>query len=165
MSNIWKEKKTMDMLLAIVLLVLVVVFLLTAGNRFFGKGPTIVSADMDKIMSQHPAFKEAMLQLQSELQSMNTKLSKLEGEAKASQQQEMRKQIQQLAFKLQEEAMAKVMEDVRNIAKSKGYDYIFDSKSLLVGGKDITDEILSTLVPVKEKPEDETSVLPMIPVK
>jgi len=164
MLKIWKEKKTTDMLLAVVVLVLAIIFLLTAGNRLFSKSPAIVSADIDRIMGEHPAFKQAMAKFQKESQSMREKLGKLEGEGKAKEQQQLLLQLQQYAGKLQEEAVAKVIEDVQRIAKSRGYDYVLDGKSLVAGGKDITGEILSEMKEA-DKPENETPLLPMIPVK
>lgn len=166
MPNIWNEKKTRVMLLAIIVLVLAIVFLFTAGTKLLGKSTRIVSADVDRIMGEHPAFKQAMAKFQSEINSMKEKLDKMEGQAKAKEQQQMQLKIQQIAMELQEEAAAKVTEDIQRIAKSKGYDYVLDSKSLVAGGKDITGEILSALKgPEAQATEEETNLLPMIPVK
>jgi len=162
-----KKKKPTDMLLGIILLVLAIVFLLIAGVRLTGKTAGIVSADIDRIMGEHPAFQEAMLTFQTELKAMQENLDKLEGEAKLKEQQQMQQKVQQLAVRLQEEAAGKVMEDVRTAAKNRGYVYILDSKALIAGGKDVTEEILEELAGkmVGNLPEEEPPVLPMIPVR
>lgn len=167
MKDVLKNKKLMDAVLAGLLILLAIVFLLMAGNRFFGK-PKIFSADMDRIMGTHPALQEAMMNFQEEIRLMQGRLDKLEGEAKQKEQQKMQQEIQQIAVRMQNEAVNKIMEDIRSIAKSKGYDYILDSKSLIVGGKDVTEEILNAVKEKYEKPKDtasDTSVMPMIPVK
>lgn len=167
MKDVLKNKKVTDAALAVVLILIAVVFLFMAGNRFLGK-PKIFSADMDKITSAHPALQKAMTDFHEEFRVMQSRLEKLEGEAKVKEQQKMQQQIQQLAIRMQNEAINQIMEDVRSIAKRKGYDYVIDSKSLLVGGADITEEILAAIREKVEKPEDslkDTSVMPMIPVK
>ncbi len=150
-KEVLKDKKIMDRLLVVFLIIVALVFLLIAGNKFFGKSSRIYSADIDKIMSEHPALQEAMDNFQKELMTMQKKLDELEGEEKRKEQQKMQQQIQQIAIRMQNEATNKVMEDVRSIAKQKGYAYIVDKKSLIVGGKDVTDEILAVLKEVKEK--------------
>lgn len=112
MSNSWKEKKIAEVLPFVILLVLATVFLSAAASRFLVKTPKIFSADIDRIMGEHPAFQEAMLKFQAELQSMQEKLNKMEGAEKNAEQQKMQQQIQQLAVQLQEEAGNKVIEDV-----------------------------------------------------
>lgn len=167
MKDVLKNKKLTDAVLAVVLILVAVVFVLVAGNRLFGK-PRIFSADMDRVMGAHPALREAMVSFQGEIKGMQDRLSKLEGEAKQKEQQKMNMQIQQLAVTMQNEAVGKIMEDVRSVAKRRGYDYIIDSKSLLVGGKDVTEEILAAIKEKYEKPADtatDSSVMPMIPVK
>ncbi len=162
-----KNRKLTDAVLAGLLIILAVVFLLTAGNSMFGKSGRIYSADMDKIMGEHPALQEAMVKFQEELKSMQGRLDKLEGEAKLKEQQKMQQQIQQIAMTMQNDAVERIMDDVRSIAKRKGYAYIVDKKSLIVGGKDVTEEILSALKDKEEKPEDKLDVseMPMIPLK
>jgi outer membrane protein len=164
MSNVLKEKKTANLLLIALIFVLGIIFLLTAGNKIVGKSVSIASADFERIMGEHPAFKQAMVKFQRESEAVQKEFAKLGGESKVEDQQKLYMQLQQLAGQLQEEAMSKVLEDVQRIAKSKGYNYVLDKKSLLVGGRDITGEILSEMKEA-EKPDEETSLLPMIPVK
>ncbi len=166
MKDVLKNKKVTDAALAGLLILVAIVFLFMAGNRFLGK-PKIFSADMDRIMREHPALQQAMVDFQEELKTMQTKLNKLEGEAKKKEQLKMQQQIQQIAVTMQNEAVNKIMEDVKAIAKSKGYDYILDSKSVIVGGSDVTEEILAAIKQKEQKEQDrsDTSVMPMIPVK
>ncbi len=164
MLKMFRDKNSRDLILAASVLVLAIVLLLTAGSRIFGRSTTIVSADIDRIMGEHPAFKEAMARFQSEITSMSGKLEKLQGAERIKEQQRLQMELQKIAAKLQEEAMSRVMKDVESIAKSKGYDYIIDKKSMVAGGKDVTGEILSSLKG-GDKPEEETPLLPMIPVK
>jgi Skp family chaperone for outer membrane proteins len=169
-KDVLKDKKMMDKLLVIFLIVVALVFLLIAGNKFFGKSTRIYSADIDRIMNEHPALQEAMDNFQKELTTMQKKLDELEGEEKEKEQANMRQQIQEIAMRMQNEAVDKVMKDVRSIAEQKGYSYIIDKKSLIVGDKDVTDEILSVFKGAKEeKPAEEAtnepSDMPAIPVK
>lgn len=167
MKDVLKNKKVTDALLAGLLILVAVVFLLLAGSRVFGKSGRIFSADMDMIMGEHPALQEAMVNFQEELKAMQKKLDKMEGEAKLKEQQKMQQQIQQIAMGMQNEAVNRIMEDVRSIAKRKGYGYIIDKKSLIVGGRDVTEEILSAFKEKYKKTEDKPDVseMPMIPVK
>jgi Skp family chaperone for outer membrane proteins len=167
MKEVFKNKKLMDALLAGFLIVVALIFLVIVGVRTFGK-PEIFSADTDKIMNEHPALQEAMEKFQAELIAMQKKLDEMEGEEKAKEQQRIQQQVQQIAMRMQKEAVDKVMQDIRTVAKKKGYDYIVDSKSLIVGGKDVTEEILSSFKSEEKKTAEEEvdpSVMPMIPVK
>jgi len=166
-DKVFKNKKMTDVFLAGLLIVVAVVFLLMAGNRMFGKSSRIFSADLDRIMGEHPALQEAMGNFQKELMGMQNKLEKMEGEAKVKEQQKMQLQIEEIAMRMQEEAVGRIMDDVRRIAEQKGYNYIVDKKVLLVGGKDVTEEILSAIKGKDAETEEEldTSMMPMIPVK
>jgi Skp family chaperone for outer membrane proteins len=165
MQKVCDNKKTVNMmLLAIALLALVIIFFLLLGNRFFSRPIKIASVDTERVMGEHPAFKEAMEKFQKETQIAQERLSKLEGEKKNKEQQEIFMQLQSLAAKLQEEAVAQVRDDIQKISKKKGYSYVLDSKSIVVGGTNITGEILSEMK-LADKVEEETALLPMIPVK
>jgi len=103
----------------------------------------IVSMDTNRVFEAHPAFKEAMEKFQTQLQDMKKKIDEAEEGSKETLQQVMQQQIQQLGMQLQEEAFEKMRADVTKLAKEKKYDYVVDNNVLIVGGNDITEEILA----------------------
>ncbi len=113
----------------------------------------IVSMDTYRVFREHPAFKEAMAKFQKQVQEMQKKVDKADEKSKATAQQMMQIEMQQLGMQLQEEAFSKMRADVQKIAKKKGYDYVIDSNMLIVGGEDITEEILASFP--KPKPTSE----------
>ncbi|MDD3726265.1 MAG: OmpH family outer membrane protein [Candidatus Ratteibacteria bacterium] len=171
MKCLWKEKgikneKMVEVLLAGVILVLAVILLIIwivkPGN---GK---IASVDMNKIMNSHPAMQEAMASFEKEVSNLQQQVNKMNDEEKAKQQQKIQQEITQIAMKLQQEVMDKVVKDIEMVAKKKGYSYVIDRSAIIVGGKDITDEILGAVTQKKEEKEKEkldVSEMPMIPVK
>jgi len=136
-------------------------------NMLFGSSTKIASADMEKVMSSHPAFKDAMTSFQKEIKAMQDRLEKMTDEEKAKEQQKMSQMIQQIGLRLQEEALARVSGDIKAVAKRKGYAYVVDRNVLLSGGKDITEDILNYLKNQETQAEEgkDASKMPMIPVE
>jgi Skp family chaperone for outer membrane proteins len=121
----------------------------------------IVSMDTHRVFGEHPAFREAMGKFQKQVQEMQKKVDEADEESKATAQQMMQMEMQQLGMQLQEEAFSKMKADVQKIAKEKGYDYVVDSNMLIVGGEDITEEILASFPkPEMEKKESPPAVEP-----
>ncbi len=118
----------------------------------------IVSVDTNRVFESHPAFKEAMEKFQTQLQDMKKKIDEAEEGSKEMVQQVMQQQMQQLGMQLQEEAFEKMRADVTKLAKEKKYDYVVDNNVLIVGGKDITEEVLASFEKNKssETPEKKT---------
>ena len=105
----------------------------------------IVSVDTARIMERHPAFVEAQQTFQGEMQQMQQQLQGMGEEEQMMAQQMMQQQLQQRGQELQQEAMDKVRDDIATIAGEKGYEYVVDSNALLVGGKDITEEVMAEI--------------------
>ncbi|GEM_PF-913776 len=167
-KDLLKNKKMLEVVVAGIVIFVVIVGLTVGLNRIFNRPARIASVDMEKVMNSHPAFREAMTDFQKEIGAMQEQLGKLKGDEKTKEQQKMQQQIQQIAIRLQQEAMAKVTSDVEKIAKAKGYTYVVEKSMLVVGGRDITDDVLSFLKGEETKAESEktdTSTMPMIPVK
>ncbi|MCM8830123.1 MAG: OmpH family outer membrane protein [Candidatus Omnitrophica bacterium] len=167
MEKVCKNEKIRELLLVGILLVVAIVILFLGIVK--SRQLSIASVDMEKIVNVHPAMQEAITTFQRELSDMQKQLDKMKEEEKIRQQQKMQQEISQIAMRLQDEAMDKVKKDIEKIAKRKGYTYVMDKNAIFVGGKDITDEILTVL---KQKYEKETeqkkldvSEMPMIPVK
>jgi outer membrane protein len=169
MKEILKDKKTIDRLLVILLIAVIVVFLIIiTGKSFSGRSPGIFIVDTDRIIRNHPVLQEARNNFQEQLMEMQRKLEEMEeGEEKTKEQQNMQQQIQQSAMNMQNEAIEKAMADIRSIAEEKGYALVLDKNSIIVGGKDVTEEILSAVeneeTPVKR--EIDSPVMPMTPVE
>ncbi len=106
---------------------------------------TIVSVDTDRILEVHPAFQEAQAEYQAKMQEMQQELEGMQEEEQMMAQQMMQQELQELGTRLQSEADEAIMEDIREIAQEKGYDYVIDSSALLSGGRDITEEVLEAL--------------------
>ncbi|MBN1445249.1 MAG: OmpH family outer membrane protein [Candidatus Omnitrophica bacterium] len=111
----------------------------------------IVSVDTNRVFESHPAFKEAMEKFQIQLQDMKKKIDEAEEGSKEMVQQVMQQQMQQLGMQLQEEAFEKMRADVTKLAKEKKYDYVVDNNVIIVGGKDITEEVLASFEKDKNK--------------
>ncbi|MBM9605578.1 OmpH family outer membrane protein [Desulfopila inferna] len=105
----------------------------------------IVFVDIGKIIEVHPAFLKAQEEFGTEIQGMQEELQGMAEEEQMMAQQQMQQQMQQRGEQLQEEALKEMKKDLQKIADEKGYDYIFDANSLIVGGRDVTDEILEAL--------------------
>ena len=105
----------------------------------------IVSVDTARIMERHPAFVEAQQTFQGEMQQMQQQLQGMGEEEQMMAQQMMQQQLQQRGQELQQDAMDKVRDDIATIAGEKGYEYVVDSNALLVGGKDITEEVMAEI--------------------
>lgn len=110
-------------------------------------GITIAVLDTRQVFQAHPAFHEAMREYQQIMQDYQP------GRRDSGDMQRM----QQIGFELEDKAFGKMQEDLKRIAEEKGYDYIMDSTLVIVGGKDITEEVLERLG--QDVPED----LPPIP--
>ena len=166
MDKVCKNEKTRESMLAGVILIVTLAFLVLIIKS---RELSIASVDIEKVVNAHPAMREAIDSFQKEISDRQKQLDKMKEEEKLKQQQKMQQEISQLAVRLQQEAMDKVTKDIEKIAKRKGYTYVMDKNAILVGGKDITDEILSVLKQ-QEKTEAEqkkvdVSEMPMIPVK
>ncbi len=105
----------------------------------------IVSIDTSRIMERHPAFVDAQQTFQGEMQQMEQQLEGMGEEEQMMAQQMMQQQLQQRGQELQQEAMDKVRDDIARIAREKGYEYVVDSNALLVGGEDITEEVMAEI--------------------
>lgn len=107
----------------------------------------IVTVDTNQIVSQHPALEEAQQTLQGEAQQMQQQI-----EGKGQQEQQVaQQQLQQRSQELQLEAINKAKKDIRDIAAEKGYEYVMDTNALLVGGEDVTEEILAEMEKRQDK--------------
>jgi len=111
----------------------------------------IVSMDVGRVFESHPAFKEAMEKFQAQLQDMKKKIDEAEEGSREMIQQVMQQQMQQLGMQLQEEAFEKMRADVTKLAKEKKYDYVVDNNVLIVGGKDITEEVMASFEKAEKK--------------
>lgn len=105
----------------------------------------IVMVDTNRILENHPAFIRAQQVFQGEMQQMEEQLQEMGEEERIMAQQMMQQQLQQRGQELQAEALDEVRSDVAAIAEEKGYKYVVDSNALIVGGKDVTEEVLESL--------------------
>ncbi|MCM8761978.1 MAG: OmpH family outer membrane protein [Candidatus Omnitrophica bacterium] len=167
MEKVCKNERIRELLLVGILLVVAIVILIFGVVN--SRKVAIASVDMEKIVNAHPAMQEAIITFQRELSNMQKQLDNMKEEEKVRQQQKIQQEISQIAMKLQDEAMDKVKKDVEKVAKSKGYTYVIDKNAIFVGGKDITDDILTVLKKQYEKEAEQkkldVSEMPMIPVK
>lgn len=164
MKRLFRSEKAVEVLLASVILVLAVILLII----WVLKPATVKIAyvDMEKTMNQHPAMQEAMASFQREITSLQKQLEGLKGAEKEKQQQKMQQEITTIAMRLQQEVMNRVIKDIENVAKKKGYSYVIDKNAVITGGKDITEEVLEFVKQKKENKEKvDASEMPMIPVK
>ncbi len=105
----------------------------------------IVSVDTNRILQHHPALQEAQQEFQGEIQQIQQQLQEMGEEERMMAQQMMEQQLQQRGQELEMEARDKVREDIRRIAEEKGYSYVVDTSALILGGKDITEEVMEEI--------------------
>jgi len=122
--------------------------------------------DSQAVMEVHPAFQDAMQEYQEQIQQMQQQLQEADEQQRAMMQQMMQQQMQQLGTELQEEAFSAMQNDIQELAEEKGYGTILDGNVVIVGGEDITNEVIDALdieVPEPEEPvmpEGEAPVMP-----
>ncbi|HNS31944.1 MAG TPA: OmpH family outer membrane protein [bacterium] len=119
----------------------------------FAEEMKIASVDTGKILMAHPAFQKAMEKYQAEVQSMQQKISEMKEEEQMSARQMMQQQMQELGMKLETEAFNEMRKDLKRISEKQGFKYVMDSNVLLVGGHDITEDILSEIRKAEDKPK------------
>jgi len=119
----------------------------------FAQEIKIASIDTGKVLLAHPAFQKAREKYQTEIQSMQQKIKDMDEQEQMSAQQIMQYQVQELGMQLETEAFNEMRKDVKKIAEKQGYQYVMDINVLIVGGKDITEEVLSELKKSEEKPQ------------
>jgi outer membrane protein len=105
----------------------------------------IVAVDTARILELHPAFMDAQQTFQNEMQEMEHQLREMGEEEQMMAQQMMQQQLQARGQELQQQAMSEVRDDIQKVAEEKGYKYVVDSNALLVGGKDITEEVIDAM--------------------
>lgn len=103
------------------------------------------TVDTLAVMESHPAFQEAMEQYQERMQELQQQIEGMGEQEQAMMQHVFQQQVQQIGAELQEEAFDKMQEDINRYAEEKGYKYIFDANVMLVGGTDITDDIIDEI--------------------
>ncbi len=162
--KVLKDKNVLGIFVCGIIVVLVLVFciLMTFKSRV-----NIASVDLSKIINEHPAMEEAMKNFQKELDNQQKKYDKLKDEEKAKEQQKIQQEMTQLAIQMQQNVVKTAIGDVERIAKKNGYNYVIDKNALIVGGKDITDEVLKELKQNKQEKvqnKENTSDIPIIPV-
>jgi len=166
MKCLLNEKVRESLLAGILLIVVVAVLVFTITKSRQGG---IASVDMERIVNAHPAMKEAITSFQKEISDRQKELNKMKGEEKVKEQQKMQQEISQIAMRLQDEAMDKIKKDVEQVARKKGYTFVLEKNSIIVGGKDITEDVLAVLKQraqnESEQKKTDVSEMPMIPVK
>ncbi len=121
------------------------------------------TVDSQSIMEVHPAFQEAMQEYQQEIQQMQQQLQQADEAQRQMMGQMMQQQLQRRGAELQEEAFDKMRQDIQRIADEKGYSPVFDINVVLVGGRDITDEIMDEMdieEPGAEMPQQPPQEMP-----
>jgi len=105
----------------------------------------IASIDTGKILMAHPAFQKALEKYQSEVRSMQEKIKEMGQDEQMAARQMMQHQMQELGTQLESEAFKEMRKDVKKMAVERGYKYVMDSNVLIVGGDDITEDILAEI--------------------
>ena len=126
----------------------VAVIIMTAGITAVNaeeEAMDIVAIDTARILELHPAFMDAQQTFQNEMQEMEHQLREMGEEEQMMAQQIMQQQLQARGQELQQQAMSEVRDDIQKVAEEKGYKYVVDANALLVGGKDITEEVIEAM--------------------
>ena len=134
---------------AVALIALTVQDTAVAGNN---SQKEFYTMDTQKVLEAHPAFQEAIQEYQTKMQEFQQQIMEMDEQEQAMMQQVMQQQMQQLGTQLQEQAFDAMQKDVQDAADKLGYDFIFDSNVLIVGGTDITDTILNEIADNDETP-------------
>ncbi|MGI6595198.1 MAG: hypothetical protein ACOX1Z_00620 [Candidatus Ratteibacteria bacterium] len=75
---------------------------------------------MDKVVGAHPVMQELVVNFQKEISGIQEQFDKMKEEEKIKNQQKIQQEISEMALRLQKEALDKVAQDIKRIAKSKG---------------------------------------------
>lgn len=142
-----KNGKTCPLFIRISGISIAVLFFIMAGavSSSARENAMIVSVDTSLILQHHPALQEAQQKFQGEVQNLQSQLQEMSEEEQMAAQQMMQQQLQQLGEGLQMEALDKVRIEIARIAEEKGYSYVVDKSALIVGGGDITEEIMEAM--------------------
>ena len=105
----------------------------------------IAKIDTNRVLEVHPAFVEAQVEFEERLMEMQQELETMPEEEQLEAQQRLEAEIQELGMRLQEEALDELRNDLQEFADERGYDYVMDSTLLLVGGVDVTEEVIDNL--------------------
>ncbi len=124
----------------------------------------IFTMDTQRVMEAHPAFLEAVEEYQQMIEEFQGRLEEAGEEEQMFLQQIMQQQLQQQGAELQQRAFDRMQEDVRKFAEEKGYGYVIDSNVMIVGGTEITDEVLESIgVEAAEPDMPDLPELPALP--
>jgi len=115
---------------------------LTAGAAFATDG----YVNLDGVLANYPAFKQAQQQLQTVAQQ---KAAAVNAEKDKTKQQQLAQQAQQELVQEEQKLMAPVTQAVRDaiakVAKEKKLGMVHPAAIVLYGGVDITKEVSDTL--------------------
>lgn len=169
MFNKVLDKKYRSVMFKSVVLSAVIVFFVFIGSRMSVNAGQfeVVSVDMNQVMEAHPALHQAIEEFQSRVEKLQEGLGDMDDDSRMMAQQMIQGQMQQIGMELQEKAFNEVRADIRKVANAKGYKYVLDKDVLIVGGKDITQEVLDSIAVSlpEEVGEIKSEELPMIPVE
>ena len=142
------DKKKYSIFKILWVCLVVAVFGISATGGVFAEereNMEIVAIDTNRILENHPAFIRAQQIFQGEIQQMEEQLQEMGEEERMLAQQMMQQQLQQRGQELQMEALDEVREDIAKVAGEKGYTYVVDANALIVGGVDVTEEVMEAL--------------------
>lgn len=130
----------------ITLLTLVLLTAFSSGTPKTGKVTYVAYIDSAKVLAEHPEMVKVNATLKTKTATLQTELdAKVKNQNKEVQQklvQEYQSKLDSEKQTLQGEALKKINASIKTIAKQKGYDLVLDSRAVIFGGADITNDVL-----------------------
>lgn len=145
-----KQVKIVSVLIALVFVGSVVALALTqsgTGIASAASSSNVGVIDYRQIMSQHPDLANANTQMQAAVQQaqqeFQEKSANMSDQEKSDYYQQTQQRLQQKQQELIDPIQQKVDATVKTVAEAKGLSVVLDKSSVVYGGQDITQDVLS----------------------
>jgi len=147
-----KQVRIISVLIALVFVASVVALALTqsgAGIASAATSSNVGVVDYRQIMSQHPDLQSANDQMQQAVteakNDFDTQSANMSDQEKSDYYQQTQQRLQQKQQELLEPIENSIETAVKNVADAKGLSVVLDKSTVVYGGQDITQDVISKL--------------------
>ncbi|MEJ6951258.1 OmpH/Skp family outer membrane protein [Natronospora cellulosivora (SeqCode)] len=154
----WRSKCTMSLLLILLLTSVLSLYLVPntfAQSEYVGR---VAYIDLWAVFNVHPEKPTAEAELNDLAQSMQSELEERARDLTADEQQELLKQYQSKLSEKEQELIQEIIDSIKEVviilAEEKQLEMVLDSKNVIYGGYDLSDDIIERIN--KELQSEET---------
>ena len=144
----WNAKMIGMVAVGIVIVAALAIVVARSGPAL-GQSLTIGYVDMVRAVDAHPRKASAESALKDYAQSQIADVQQRAKGASASQQEEMRRQLNQQLLKKRQELIGGLEKDIRaaveKVAKAQGVSIVLNREVVLYGGVDLTDQVVKAI--------------------